>query len=44
MQAEFEGKVAGMKARDKQEMGDWLAQKAAQQAQFRKSHTLDHSA
>jgi hypothetical protein len=44
IKVEFEGKISAMKARDKKELGDWLAQKAEEQAQFRKSYTLNHKA
>jgi multidrug efflux pump subunit AcrA (membrane-fusion protein) len=44
MKSDFEGKIAQMKARDKKELGDWMTQNAAKQAEFRKRHTLDHSA
>jgi hypothetical protein len=44
MKAEFERKLLEMKARDKQELSSWLAQKAKEQAEFRKRHTLHYDA
>jgi hypothetical protein len=43
MKAEFERKILEMKARDKQELSNWLTQKAKDQAEFRKRHTLNHN-